>query len=65
MQIGQYNEKKIVINYKAWNIGNYTNIAACILIKTGLEGKNYIKKKTANKLEDIIKSYKNIKETAD
>lgn len=64
--IDQLDEKKIAVNYKTWTIENDTNIAACILIKTRLERKDWvIRKKVVDKLRDIIKYYKNIRKTID
>ena len=63
--MGQRDEKGIAVNYEAWTTGNYTDIAARMLVETRLEGKNRVtKKKAADKLGDMIKSYKYMRETA-
>lgn len=64
--MGQRDEKGIAVNYKAWTTGNHTDVAARMLVETGLEGKDRVtKKKAADKLGDMIKSYKDMRETAD
>lgn len=66
MWMDQRDKKGIAVNYKAWTTRNHTDVAAGMLIETRLEGKNRVtKKKAADKLEDMIKSYKDMKETAD
>lgn len=58
----QHDKKKIAVNYKAWTIKNHTNIAIYILVEIKLKGKNWvIKQKAADKLGNMIKSYKNMK----
>ena len=63
--VGKRNEKGVAVNYKAWTTGNHTEEAGQLLQETGLERKkSVIKKKAADKLEDMVKSYKNMRETA-
>lgn len=52
-----------MVNYKAWTISNYIKKTGQLLQKTRLERKKGVrKKKTADKLVDIGKSYKNMRE---
>lgn len=54
----------MAVNYKAWINGNYIKEAGWLLQKTGLDRKKGVTKKTADKLVDIIKTYKNMREIA-
>lgn len=64
--IGHRDERGKAVNYEAWTTGNHTYAAARMLVETGLGGKDRVtKKKAADKLGDMIKSYKNMRETAD
>ena len=59
------NEKGVAVNYEAWTTGNHTEEAGRLLQETGLEGNEGItEKKAADKLADMVKSYKNMRETA-
>lgn len=59
--MGKHYKKDISVNYKACTTGNHTKKADQLLQKTGLEGKNGVtKKKIADKLANMMKSYKNI-----
>ena len=63
--VGKRNEKGVAVNYEAWTTGNHTEEAGRLLQETGLEGKEGVtKKKAADKLADMVKSYKNMRETA-
>lgn len=61
--VGIRNEKGVAVNYEAWTTGNHTEEAGRLLQETGLDGKEGVtKKKAADKLADMVKSYKNIRE---
>ena len=63
--IGKRNEKGVAVNYEVWTTGNHTEEASRLLQETGLEGKEgNTKKKAADKLVDMVKSYKNMREIA-
>lgn len=56
----------MAVNYEAWTSGNHTDVAGRMLVETGLKGKDQVtKKKALNKLGDMIKSYKDMRETID
>ncbi|MCJ1347617.1 hypothetical protein MMC31_005845 [Peltigera leucophlebia] len=63
--VGKRNEKGVAVNYGAWTTGYHGEEAGRLLQETGLEGKEGVtKKKAADKLADMVKSYKNMRETA-
>ncbi len=63
--VGKRNEKSIAVNYEAWTTGNHTEEAGRLLQEISLEGKkDVVKKKAADKLVNIVKSYKNMRENA-
>lgn len=43
--MGTRDEKGVAINYEAWTTGNHTDVAARMLVETGLEGKDRVTKK--------------------
>lgn len=63
--ISKRNKKGIAVNYKAQITGNYTKKTGRLLQEIRPKRKKDIKKKkVADKLANMVKSYKNIRETA-
>ena len=63
--VGIRNEKGVAVNYEAWTTGNHTEEAGRLLQETELDGKEGVTKiKAADKLADMVKSYKNMREIA-
>ncbi len=65
-QLGRYTyQKGVAVNYEAWKTGNQTKEAGRLLEERRLDGKKGVTKKQAvDKLADMVKSDKNMREIA-